>query len=143
MRTKSFILLSILFLLAVNSFSNQTDVMLDIHDDTEEIFTSKDKDFLQLWHYEQVLKMDINETDLDEYFSQLNQYTYKMSRLGLPKYQFSDSERKNEFNKLKEKLNAVMKKTLSESNYIIHQESFDKIEHIVYEKRNWEEQNNS
>ncbi len=83
MRTKPFILLSTLFLLALNVFANETHVKLDINDEIVEIFTSKDKDFLQLWHYDQVLKMDMNEQDRDEYFSILNQYTYKMSRLGL------------------------------------------------------------
>lgn len=139
MRTKPFILLNILFLLTLNAFANKMDVELDINDKTEEIFTSKDKDYLQLWHYEEVLKMDINEEDCDEYFSRLNQYTYKMSRLGLPEYNYTDAERKYKFDELADKLDASMKKTLSPSNYIIHHESFDKIEHIVYEKRNWED----
>ena len=54
MRTKPFILVSILFLLALNVFANDTRVKLDINDETLEIFTSKDKDFLQHWHYDQV-----------------------------------------------------------------------------------------
>ena len=139
MRTKPFILLSTLFLLALNVFANETHVKLDINDEIVEILTSKDKDFLQLWHYDQVLKMDMNEQDRDEYFAILNQYTYKMSRLGLAQYHYTDAERKFKFDELADKLDAVMKKTLSESNYIIHEESFDKIEHLIYEKRNWEE----
>lgn len=139
MRTKPFILLSTLFLLALNVFANETNVKLDINDETEEVFTSKDKAFLQLWHYDQVLKMDLNEQDRDEYFSMLNQCTYKMSRLGLPEYQYTDAERKFKFDELADKLDTSMKKTLSESNYIIHEESFNRIEDIVYEKRNWEE----
>ena len=83
--------------------------------------------------------MDLNEKDRDEYFSRLNQYTYKMSRLGLPQYLYTDAERKFKFDELVDKLDAAMKNILSESNYIIHEESFDKIKHIVYERRNWEE----
>ncbi len=139
MRTKPFIFFSILFLLALNVFSNEIYVNVNLNDDRVESFTSKEKDFLQLWHYDQVLKMDLNEQDRDEYFSMLNQYTYKMSRLGLPQYHNTDAERKFKFDELADKLDASMKKTLSKGNYIIHHESFDQIEHIVYKKRNWYE----
>lgn len=106
-----------------------------INEKTVEIFTSKDKDFMQLWHYDQVLKMDLSEAGRDTYFSVLNTYTYKMSKLGLVKYQYTDSERKLEFDKLVDKLDSNMKNILSLGNYIIHCESFNKIEQIIYKKR--------
>lgn len=139
MTTKHFILASIFFLLSLNTFANEANIELDVNDKNGKIFTTKDKDFLQQWHYNQVLQMDLNEEDLYDYFATLNQYTYKMSRLGLPKYQLTDAERKQKFDELVDKLDASMNKALSPSNYIIHLESFNKIEQIVYEKRNWEE----
>ncbi|WP_026451542.1 hypothetical protein [Aequorivita capsosiphonis] len=139
MKSKHFLIASLLFLLSLNVFASEATIALDIHDKDGEIFTAKDKDFLQQWHYKQVLKMKITEKDRDEYFSRLNQFTYKMSRLGLPEYHYTDAERKHEFERLVDKLDAVMKNTLSPSNYIIHHKSFDRIEDIVYEKRNWEE----
>jgi len=139
MITKHSILASIFFLITIISFGNEGDIKLDLNDEKEEIFTSKDKDFLQQWHYQQILKMEITENERDEYFSRLNQFTYKMSRLGLPKYYYTDAERKHEFERLVAKLDAAMKNSLSPSNYIIHHESFDRIEDIVYEKRNWDE----
>lgn len=139
MRTKHFILASLLFFLSFNTFAKEVNINLDGNDVTEEVFTAKDKDFLQQWHYNQVSRMDLHEEGLYDYFAILNQYTYKMSRLGLPKYQLTDAERKQKFDELAEKLDASMKKELSPKNYIIHLESFNKIEEIVYEKRNWME----
>lgn len=139
MTTKHFIITSILLVLTLNIFANEVNISLVVNDDTEDIFTSKDKDFLQQWHYDQVLKMDLSEDEHDEYLSMLNNYTYKMSKLGLSKYQYTSVERKHKFDELADKLDMLMKHILSPSNYAIHQESFDQIENIVYEKRNWEE----
>lgn len=139
MKTKHFILASIISFFTVNSFASEVSNETDTERKTEKIFTSKDKDYLQLWHYDQVLKMDLSEELRDDYFAVLNSYTYKMSKLGLSEHHYTESERKHEFEKMADKLDAIMKRTLNPSNYIIHDESFDKIEHIVYEKRNWEE----
>lgn len=136
MKTRHSILISILLLLTLNAFAKDLSIKEDNHK-PEEIFTSKDKDFLQLWHYDQILKMELNEKDRDEYFSRLNQYTFNMSSLGLAKYSFTDHERQQAFKNLADKLDADMKKYLSPENYTIHLETFNKIEHIVYEKRNW------
>ncbi len=139
MRIIQFILASTISLFTLNTFANEIFDAPESERKTEEIFTSKDKDYLQLWHYDQVLKMKLSEGVRGHYFSVLNTYTYKMSKLGLPKYQYTDSERKHEFDKLSDKLDVIMKRTLSPANYLIHHDSFGKIEHIVYQKRNWEE----
>lgn len=139
MTTKHFLITGILFLLGLNAFSKEQINKTITNYVTIEIFTSQDKDYLQLWHYDQVLRMDLSEKERDEYFSVLNTYTYKMSRLGLSKYKFTDSEWKYEFIKLANKLDAAMKSSLSINNYKIHHETFDKIEHVVYQKRDWEE----
>lgn len=138
MKLQHIILAGILLLTSLNGFSF---VISDGNENnkTEKIFTSKDKDFLQQWHYDQILKMDLSEKERSAYFSNLNTYTYKMSKLGLPKFGYSNAERKLKFDELSDKLDALMKTTLSSKNYDIHQKTFDKIENIVYEKRNWEE----
>ncbi|MGO3183191.1 MAG: hypothetical protein ACTIJ9_10195 [Aequorivita sp.] len=138
MKINHIVIASLLSLLSLNLFASEPTITIAINDKTGEIFTAKDKDFLQQWHYDQILKMDLKDEGRFEYLATLNQYTYKMSRLGLPKYHYTNAERKHEFEKLVDKLDAAMKNTLSPSNYIIHHESFDKIEQIVYEKRNWE-----
>lgn len=132
-------LAGLLFLFSFNVFATNLTTVLDIHEKNGEIFTAKDKDYLQQWHYDQVLKMGLSEKDRDEYFTILNRFTYKMSRLGLSKYHYTSTERKNKFDELAEKLDAEMKNKLTPDNYAIHQSSFNKIESIVYEKHNWEE----
>lgn len=139
MKTKHLIFASIIALFTLNTFATESTIESDSEEKCGEIFTSKDKDYLQLWHYDQVLKMELNELERDNYYAVLNNYTYKMSKLGSPKFQYTTSERKREFEKLSDKLDGIMKSTLSSNDYKIHHESFDKIEHIVYEKRNWEE----
>ena len=132
---KYFLVLSI-FLFGLVCMA-QEPIVEKVNNESEHIFTSKDKDYLQYWHYEQILKMDMTEDGRDGYLSLLNYYTYKMSRLGLAKYNYTDSERKTKFDELVNKLNADMRDLLSPSDYKIHEESFKKITQLVYDKRNW------
>ena len=103
----------------------------------EPIFTDKDKSFLRLWYYEQVLKMNLQEDQQDDYYTLLTFYTYKMTKLALPKYGFTDAEQKQKFDELTARLNADMKDFLSAENYKIHVESFSNIMDKVYAKRGW------
>lgn len=135
---KHFILLNIFLLVGQISVAQQP-VVEYVNNEKEQIFTSKDKDYLQYWHYEQILKMDLTDEGRDGYLSLLNYYTYKMSRLGLARYGYTDAERKEKFDELVDKLNADMKDLLSPKDYKIHEESFKKIIQIVYDKRNWKD----
>lgn len=131
------LLFSILFSFSLNSLAQEKTADENPFE-TELIFTSQDKDYLQLWHYEQVLQMDLNQEGRDNYLSLLNYYTYKMSRLGLKKYGYTDAERNAKFDGLVDDLNADMKDLLSPADYKIHKESFKKIEKLVKDKRNWD-----
>lgn len=136
MRTKQFILASIITLLSLSLFAKEMDIN-ELGDKTEEVFTAKDKDILQQWHYEQILEMDLNEEQRDAYHARLSQYTFKMSSLGLPKYDYTDAERKQKFKKLVAKLDVTMKDLLNDNNYAIHKETFNEILEMVYERRDW------
>ncbi len=135
---KQLIFSSFICLFCLTSFAQETITESRDHED-EQIFTSKDKDYLQYWHYEQVLKMDLSEDERDGYLSHLNYYVFKMSRLGLAKYGYTETERKEKFDALVVRLNEDMKDFLSPDDYEIHEESFDTIVQIVYEKRDWSE----
>ncbi|MGO3184325.1 MAG: hypothetical protein ACTIJ9_15975 [Aequorivita sp.] len=134
---KYVLLVSIVFCFSLNSQAQEKAVDENPFE-TELIFTSQDKDYLQLWHYEQVLQMDLDQEGRDNYLSLLNYYTYKMSRLGLRKYGYTDGERNEKFNDLVDDLNADMKDLLSPTDYKIHKESFKKIEKLVKDKRDWD-----
>lgn len=122
---KYILFLNILLCFNLNAFAQEKTADENPFE-TEIIFSSQDKDNLQFWHYEQVLKMKLNEEGRDNYLSLLNYYTYKMSRLGLKKYGYTEAERKMKFDKLVDALNADMKDLLSPANYGIHKESFKK-----------------
>lgn len=139
MKTRHIIITGLLFLFTFTTFAKEGNMEFEVNDTEEKIFTSKDKDYLQQWHYEQILKMDISEKERDNYFAVLNNYTYKMSKLGSPKFDYTDAERNQKFDALAEKLKVEMKENLSPENFQIHYESFGKIKELVYEKRHWEE----
>lgn len=122
---KYIILLSIIFSFSLNTTAQEKTNEKDEYE-TAIIFSPQDKDYLQLWHFEQVLQMNLDQEGRDNYLSLLNYYTYKMSRLGLKKYGYTDAERKEKFDGLVNKLNADMKDLLSPSDYKIHKESLRK-----------------
>ena len=130
----------LLLLISVSSFGqvNTLDEIDTLATTQKRLFTPKDKDFLQLWYFDQVLKMQLKETQRDDYLGLLTYYTYKMGRLSLPKYKFTDVEMKVRFDELVVGLNDEMKDYLSPENFAIHVESFSKIESLIYKKRGWE-----
>ena len=133
---KSLLIIGISLLINFTSLAQNAEVANE-NDKNEEIFSSKDKDYLQYWHYEQILQMDLTENERDGYLSLLNYYTYKMSSLGSSKYNYTDSERKIKFDELVVKLNKEMKELLNPHDYKIHEDSFKKIIQLVYNKRGW------
>ncbi|MCG2429809.1 hypothetical protein [Aequorivita xiaoshiensis] len=133
---KSFLIIGISLLINFTSLAQNAEVANE-DNINEEIFSSKDKDYLQYWHYEQILQMDLTEGERDGYLSLLNYYTYKMSSLGSSKYNYTDSERKTKFDALVVKLNKEMKELLNPHDYNIHEDSFKKIIQLVYNKRGW------
>ena len=104
----------------------------------ERLFTDKDRDFLQLWYYEQMLEMDLDEEARYDYLAILEFYTYKMGYLTHPKYNYTESEQKAKFKELVDKISVEMKDYLSERNFEIHQKNFGKIVELIYEKRGWD-----
>ena len=132
-------LLVLLILISITSFGQTKDLenIDTAAADQERLFTPKDKDFLQLWYFDQVLKMKLAEDERYEYLGLLTYYTHKMGRLSLPKYEYTDLEMKERFDELVVRLNDEMKDYLSTVNYIIHVESFNKIEDLIYKKKEW------
>lgn len=122
--------------LQLSAQEKETEPMIAL-DGRELLFTSKDKDFLQLWFYEQMLKMSLNEQGREDYSSLLTYYTYRMGRITLPKYEYTEAEQKAEFDRLVVELNKEMEDFLNEGDFKVHMESFSRIEELVYQKRGW------
>ena len=101
------------------------------------LLTSKDKDFLQLWFYERMLEMSLDPQGREDYSSLLTYYTYRMGRITLPKYEYTEAEQQAEFDRLVREMNKEMHDFLSKEDYKIHVESFTKIEEMLYKKRGW------
>lgn len=117
--------------------AQESDVIVETLEEKEDLFSSKDKDFLQMWFYEQVLEMNLTADQKEAYYTNLLYYTYKMSKLGLRKYGYTDEELKMKFDEQVEKLNNEMKEFLTEEQIIMHVSNFGNIVDKVYAKKNW------
>lgn len=138
MKQLKYLLCVIALLAAVQVSAQEKETEPEIAPDGRQLlFTSKDKDFLQLWFYEQVLKMSLDSEGRDDYASLLTYYTYRMSRITLPKYEYTEAEQKEEFDRLARQLDEEMQDFLNEKDYQVHLESWTKIEDKVYQKRGW------
>lgn len=138
MKQLKYLLCAIALLAAVQVSAQEKETEPEIAPDGRQLlFTSKDKDFLQLWFYEQVLKMSLDSEGRDDYASLLTYYTYRMSRITLPKYEYTEAEQKEEFDRLARQLDEEMQDFLNEKDYQVHLESWTKIEDKVYQKRGW------
>lgn len=92
-----------------------------------EIYTSEEKDNLQMWFHEQVKDMNLsNEVDA-QYFGILVNYTSSMMRLNDKDKDYTEEEIKTRFDRLVEKLNNDVKPILTEEQYKMHLENFGRI----------------
>lgn len=98
------------------------------------IFTSEEKDNLQMWMYQEVQKMDFNKEELDEYNATINYYIVKIARLDDKDKDLTKAELKVEVEKLLAKLDEEMKITLSEERYEVHQEIFGELIRAAYKR---------
>ncbi|MBV1924140.1 MAG: hypothetical protein KUG68_08940 [Flavobacteriaceae bacterium] len=89
MKSFKLLILALLMLPISNANAQEKDQVKDTEDKIKPLFTSKDKDFMQMWFYEQVLEMDLSEIQKEEYYSNLTYHVFKMSKLQLPKYGYT------------------------------------------------------
>lgn len=136
MNSKKLITLCVFTLLFVGVYGQKTQKELEREKNKVEMYTSKEKDNLQRWFYEEVNKMGLSETERESYYSILLSHTYDMGRLDDHDKDFTDEERPGELHKIVKKMNAKIKELLTTEQYILHLESFDKILYSVNRKRN-------
>ncbi len=102
-----------------------------------DLYTSKENDNLQIFYAEQVKKMKLSDEVTEEYYMSLTYYTNKMGRLGAKDKNYSDSEMKTKFDGLVAELNTEMHEVLTDDQFQIHKETFNKIIESVYTRKGW------
>ncbi len=102
-----------------------------------DLYTSKENDNLQAFYAEEIEKMELSEQITEEYYMTLTYYTNKMERLGSKDKDYSDSELKTKFDGLVADLNTEMHEILTDNQFKIHKEAFNKIIESVYVRKEW------
>jgi len=92
-----------------------------------EIFTSEEKDNMQMWFHEETKKLNLSEEESERYRQIIANNVYKMRRLNDKDSKLTEEEVTTEFKKLVEKTNFEVKDVLSEEQYEMHLKNFNKL----------------
>ena len=96
-----------------------------------ELLTEKEKREIQLWFYQEIQKMNMNEETLSEYESNLLVYTSKMMRLNDKDQDYTYDEIIEKLDILVIKLNNTMSKILSAENCKTHNRNTSGLIHYI------------
>ncbi len=132
------VITGLLFITSLSIFSQtQEEKLQERQQNKVEIFTSNEKDNLQVFFEEQVNKMKLTENLRDDYYGIVLYYTNKMGRIGDKNKGYTASEIKTKFDAMVIQLNDEIKEVLTTEQYQIHRESFGKIVTSVYNRKGW------
>ena len=125
----SFLIVIMVFLASSLSMKGQemTQKQKEYEENKVEIFTLEERDNIQMWVQEEVEKMGLSEEEINEYNNILLYYLGKLRR-------FDDKDKGNSKEEVLKKMdqliiiqNADLKEILSEEQYEMHLEFYDKM----------------
>jgi hypothetical protein len=116
-------------------FSNITAQELSKEERKVEIFSSEEKDNLQLWFNDEVKRMNLNEEEMSQYSSIIVYYVAKIARLDDKDKGYSEERFKKELNSLLAKQDAELKELLTPEQFEIHKEIYGEFLRSAY--RRW------
>lgn len=100
-----------------------------------EIFSSEEKDNLQLWFQDEVKRMNLTEEEMSQYSSIIVYYVAKIARLDDKDKDYSEERFKKELNKLLAKQDKELKELLTPEQFEIHKEIYGEFLRSAY--RRW------
>lgn len=100
-----------------------------------QIFSSEEKDNLQLWFHDEVKRMDLNEEEMSQYSSIIVYYIAKISRLDDMDKEYSEERFKKELNSLLAKQDKELEDLLTPEQFEIHKEIYGEFLRSAY--RRW------
>jgi len=115
-------------------FSNIKAQELSKEERKVEIFSSEEKDNLQLWFNDEVKRMDLNEEEMSQYSSILVYYVAKIARLDDKDKGYSEERFKKELNSLLTKQDAELKELLTPEQFEIHKEIYGEFLRSAYKR---------
>ncbi|WP_299187911.1 hypothetical protein [uncultured Aquimarina sp.] len=132
------IITGLLLITFLSTYSQTQDEKLQERQKNKvEIFSSDEKDNLQVFVAGEVDKMKLSEDLQDDYYMILGYHTNKMGRLDDKDAQFTEKEIISKFKIMVKELDKDMKEILTNDQFAIHKESFGKIITSVYNRNGW------
>ena len=125
----SFLLVTTVFLASSLSMKGQemTQKQKEYQENKVEIFTLEERDNIQMWVQEEVVKMGLSEEEMGEYNNILLYYLGKLRRFDDKDMGNSKEEIIQKLDELIIKQNEDVKEVLSEEQYEMHLEFYDKM----------------
>lgn len=100
-----------------------------------EIFSSEEKDNLQLWFQDEVKRMNLNEEEMSQYSSIIVYYIAKIARLDDKDKDYSEEQFKKELNSLLARQDKELEDLLTQEQFDIHKEIYGEFLRSAY--RRW------
>lgn len=122
-----FLLTAILLSSNVIAQNTLTDKQKERAENKVQIYTSEERDNLQMWFHERVATMGLTEVQEEKYFSVVLYYIVKMARLDDKDMALTKDEIIKGVDGYLSKIHLEVKPFLNEKQYQIHIESFDKL----------------
>ena len=115
-------------------FSNIKAQELSKEERKVQIFSSEEKDNLQLWFHDEVKRMDLNEEEMSQYSSIIVYYIAKISRLDDMDKEYSEERFKKELNSLLAKQDKELEDLLTPEQFEIHKEIYGEFLRSAYKR---------
>lgn len=119
--------LLIFFICFSISSQNLTEKQKEHEKNKVEIYSTDEKDNIQRWFYEETNKLKLSETNRAEYNRILSDNIFDIRRLNDKDKDYSQTERDTKFDSLVKKTNSQVKTILTEEQYAMHLEHFEKL----------------
>ena len=130
--TRSNIVLCITGLLLLTNIQAQK---LSKEERKVEIFSSEEKDNLQLWFRDEVKRMNLSEEEMSQYSSIIVYYVAKIARLDDKDKDYSEEQFKKELNSLLARQDKELEDLLTAEQFEIHEEIYG--EFLRSDYRRW------
>lgn len=96
-------------------------------DNKVQVFTSDERDNIQMWFYEQTNKLGLDESTRNMYATILNDHIYDLGRLTDKDKHYNEAEILSKIEEDKVKVNAKIKPLLTENQYQQHLEHYNRV----------------
>lgn len=126
---------SILFAIFSLVYFNLNAQELSKEERKVEIFSSQEKDNLQLWFQDEVKRMNLSEEEMSQYSSIIVYYVAKIARLDDKDKDYSEARFKKELNSLLTRQDKELEDLLTAEQFEIHEEIYGEFLRSAY--RRW------